>query len=126
MNGRSLRVVIVGLLMGIVASPQSNQRKFAFHPDLKQCEALASAVGDPLTVRQLTASHLNELDWELSVCVGDFGPMQPKGALLLLSAHGNVADELRLRLERAVGTLPVQEQAKVWAAFNADRGTLAH
>jgi hypothetical protein len=85
--------------------------------------ALAKPAFDASALGQRAASDINELDWKLSVCIGDFGPLAPTGVPLILYAHGNVADEMRKRIEAAIATLPMEEQAKVWAAFNAGRGS---
>jgi hypothetical protein len=92
-------------------------------PTMKQCEVWSREVDNNfLALRNRSADDINELDWKLSVCVGNFIPVAPRGLTLILDAHGNVADEFRNRIEKAIETLPMEEQAKVWHAFHADSG----
>jgi hypothetical protein len=120
-----IRLVLAVLFFGVVVvGAQMNHEQGAFHPTLKQCETLAKPASDIRELRRRPASEIDELDRKLSVCIGDYGPLTPAGVPLILSAHGNVADEMRIRLENAIKTLPVEEQAKVWAAFTADQGSI--
>ena len=118
-----INLVLAVLFLGVVVSAQTHREEGAFHPTLKQCETLAKPASDLAALHKRPASEINELDFHLSVCVADYGPLTPTGVPLILDAHGNVADEMRIRLENAIKTLPVEEQAKVWAAFNTDQGS---
>jgi hypothetical protein len=123
MSAWRIKVVLAVLFFGAVVSAQTHHERGAFHLTLKQCEILAKPASDITVLRRRTASDINELDWKLSVCVGDYGSLTPTGVALILEAHGNVADEMRTRIENAIKTLPIEEQGKVWAAFRADQGS---
>lgn len=124
MKGK-LKLVIAVVLLGVGMGAQTRRDPGGFDPDIKQCQTMAKGADDPLSLQSRPASDLNELDWRLGVCVGKFVPLSPTGVPLILSAHGHVADVLRMRMERAIKALPVEEQARVWAAFNADHGTIS-
>ena len=120
MSVSRIRFVLAVLFFGVMLGAQTHQDQGAYHPTLKQCETLAKPAADVAALRKRTAIDINELDWKLSVCIGDYGPLTPTGIPLILDAHGNAADELRRRMEKAIETLPTEEVAKVWAAFRAD------
>ena len=118
-----LRTICAMASLGAIFGVQVHHEQSGFNPDMNQCQMLAKPAENPQALLARPASDLNELDWKLSVCVGKFLPMYPSGVPLILDAHGNVSDELRVRIEKAVKTLPLEEQAKVWAAFNSDQGS---
>ena len=113
-------------LLVVVACSSLGERppstKQGFHPTMLECQSLALKADDGLVLERQPAAELNDLDWRLSVCVSQYAPLRPKGAALLLSAHGLVSDSVRHRLEKAISTLSPEEQTKVWASFNADQG----
>lgn len=116
------------LLFSTVLGAQTKTQGYAqkdgnLVPDLKQCEALATEANDPSALLSRPADDMKALNWELGLCLGKFGPTNPTGTSLILSAYGTVADVYRLRIEKAIKILPPQEQAKVWAAFRNDKGT---
>jgi hypothetical protein len=114
---------IAVLFVGAFVGAQTHHEGRGFDPTLQQCQVLATGAKDLNSLHRRPASDLNELDWRLSVCIGKFSPPVPTGVPLILDAHGVIADELRLRMEKAVETLPIEEQARFWAAFNADHGS---
>ncbi len=120
-----MRKVMMSLLLCHVTflGGQSNDAPHrAYSPTKSDCLAKSEQATDWDWLSKRSAAAINQLDWELSVCVGQFAPLKPKGADLILDAHGMVSDEFRKRIEKAIGTLPKGTQAEVWAAFNADMG----
>jgi hypothetical protein len=121
MNAKKI-LAAAALLVTLTAS-QQGQDSGAAPKTLSECVALAHTSDDSIELAKRPASEINELDWKLSVCEGKFTPLKRIGATEILYAHGTVADEMRMRLEKAIKTLPEDQQAKVWDAFHADRGT---
>lgn len=121
-----MRKVMMSLLLCHVTflGGQSNDAQHrAYNPTKSDCLAKSEQATDLEWLAKRPASEINQLDWELSVCVARFAPLKPSGAELIFDAHGMVADVLRMRIEKAIGTLPNSTQAEVWAAFNADTGS---
>ncbi|HEY5177615.1 MAG TPA: hypothetical protein VII95_18835 [Terriglobales bacterium] len=103
---------------------QSNDTQHrTYSPTKSDCLAKSEQATDSEWLSKRSAPEVTQLDWELSVCTLRFAPLRPKGADLILDAHGMVADEFRMRIEKAIGTLSKSTQAEVWAAFNADMGS---
>jgi hypothetical protein len=119
MNGKYLAAT--GLLLALTAN-QHAQDKGDPPQTIRACVALASASDDPTQLAKKSSADINELDWKLSVCEAKFAPLKRTGVTEVLYAHGAVADEMRMRIEKAIKTLPEDQQAKVWDAFHADNG----
>jgi hypothetical protein len=74
---------------------------------------MAKDANDFAALEKHGSDQLNDLDWRLSVCLGKFTPQSPTSTSLILAAHGEVAGLLRVRIEKAIKTLPEKEQVKV-------------
>ena len=120
--GQWLVALVARGLAFSASSAQSKGTDAQYNPTKDQCIAKAQSVDDAVLLSQRSASEINELDWELSICAAKFLPLKPQGAMLISEAHGVVADESRKRMEKAVETLSPQEQRQFWDAFNTDPG----
>ena len=123
-----VQVLALGLLFNSARSFSQSaatpiQQHASTQPSKADCLTKSARATDSQWLSQRSAPQINQLDWELSACVGQFAPLNPRYSALIVDAHGRVADEMRSRIEKAIGTLPPQAQAHVWAAFNSDRGS---